>query len=92
MSRRATYNFKDGGAIYISDGILVIHDSTFDANTADAVSEWVMVCSMFLEISLQFPARTTWNFQGGAIHAQRGSVEIHDSAFGSNTAIQVSIQ
>ena len=32
------YGIGVGGAIYINDGTLVIHDSTFDANTAGYVS------------------------------------------------------
>jgi hypothetical protein len=30
--------FQNGGAIYIYDGTLVVHDSTFDTNTAYNVS------------------------------------------------------
>jgi hypothetical protein len=52
MSGAPTYNFQAGGAIYIEDGTLVVHDLTFDTNTADYVSEWVLVCSTFLIFSL----------------------------------------
>jgi hypothetical protein len=39
MSGAPHATFQKGGAIYIQDGTLVIHDSTFDTNTAKDVSE-----------------------------------------------------
>jgi hypothetical protein len=45
MSRGPTYNFQAGGAIYIEDGTLVVHDSTSDTNTAGDASESMLVVS-----------------------------------------------
>jgi hypothetical protein len=44
----------------------------------------------FLKISLQFPAGDMVPFQGGAIYANQGTMEIYDSTIESNAATNVS--
>ena len=72
----------------IQDGALVIHDSTFDANTASYVSGGVMVSRIFL-IFFHARAGDIQLEKGGAICAYYGVVEIRTSTFRINSASEV---
>jgi predicted outer membrane repeat protein len=79
-----------GGAIYISeDGALVIHDSTFDTNTANWEGGAIYAyAGANVEIhDSTFQANAALSYRGGAIHVQNGvQVEIYTSEFKKNQA------
>jgi hypothetical protein len=73
------------GAIYAIGADVKIYTSTFKNNTADYVSECVIVCRNVPDFS-PCPGAP----KGGAIYAVSAEVKIYTSTFESNTASTVS--
>jgi predicted outer membrane repeat protein len=87
--RNGQSNDGNGGAIYIWEGALVIHDSTIDTNT---VADYGLVCAGGTNAgqtcihSLQCPGSYCGSGNGGAIYIEDGTLVVHDSTFDTNTA------
>jgi hypothetical protein len=77
----------DGGAIYIKDGTLVVHDSTFDTNTARIGGAiWAVNADVTIHDTEFILNNVGSNGKGGAIYIQDGTLVVHDSTFDTNTA------
>jgi predicted outer membrane repeat protein len=79
---------RDGGAIHIKDGIFVIHDSTFNTNTATSWSGGAIYAdgtdvkiytSIFESNSAEY---------GGAVYCEQADVKIYTSTFEKNSVVQ----
>jgi predicted outer membrane repeat protein len=85
--------YSEGGAIYIYQGTMKIHDSTFESNTAGNSIGYgggaICITDANVEIyDSAFEVNTALDYGGGAIFAyDDANVEIYTSTFESNSAL-----